>query len=208
MKTVPQTIINNITVLCRWWTAIVHNFDESPWTYTYVHSLTWECISISAEHMRAHEKNERYFCNPHTSGTRKRCPIFRYGQVGEDSFNSCSFHLAPSLQVPVSVPVPEELAAPPSSRKRARTIVTKLESFTDRSYVQAELLFAKPLPLLFSFACNSSHSSSWPRFVKVCVSTFIVRHDTEIYSYSLAIPSYFFSIALCNFRLSFSLSFF
>lgn len=102
-------------------------------------------------------------------------------------------------------PYPEELVAPPSSRKRARTIVTKLESFTDRSHVQAELL--SPLLLSFSF-CNSSHSSSWPRFVKVYVSTFIVQHDTEIYSNSLAILSYFFSIALCNFRFSFSLSFF
>lgn len=139
------------------------------------------------------EKSERYFCNPPTSGTRKRCPIFRYGQVGGDSFNSRSFHLAPSSQVSVSVPVSATFSV---SRGTSSTAFTRRnprerslpepESFADRSHVH-RLNYSPPtLSPFFSFACNPSHSSSWLRFVKVCVSTFIVRHDTEIYPYSLS----------------------
>lgn len=112
-------------------------------------------------------------------------------------------------------PYPVELAASPSPRKRARAIVTEPESFAriDPTCTGWITFRQSSPPLLFSFACNPSHSSSWPRFVKVCVSTFIVRHDTEIYSYSL-LPNRRTSsvpLALRNFRLlvsAFSLSLF
>jgi len=125
-----------------------------------MNSWTWERISNDAEYMRAREKSERYFCNPHTSGTRKRRPIFRYGQVGEDSFNSCSFHLAGSRfrsrsRVCNVFRIPRKVV-PPSPKKRARTIVTKPESFADRSRVNCSLPtvfppFILPRPQSLSF---------------------------------------------------------
>lgn len=143
--------------------------------------------------MRA--KSERYFCNPHTSGTRKRRPIFRYGQVGEDSFNSCSFHLASSLQVPVSVSVPVPVTFSRIPRKTSSTTIAE-ENAREQSLPSQKVSRIDPTCrlncppptlsplLLFSFARNLSRSSSRPRFVKVCVPTFVVRHDTQyIYSY-------------------------
>lgn len=127
----------------------------------YVHYLTCERISIDTKHMRAREKRERYFCNPHTSGTRKRRPIFRYGQVGGDSFNSCSFHLAPSLQVPVCVPVPVS-ATFSVSRGTGSSIFAEETRASDRYQARkfrgsipraGWTTLCQPLsPLLFSFA--------------------------------------------------------
>lgn len=130
---------------------------ESPWLHAilHVHLCIVRLYFDRRWNICVRAKSERYFCNPHTSGTRKRRPIFRYGQVGEDSFNSCSFHLAPSLQVLVSVSVPVLVTfsrIPRNQqhhhlrrRKRARAIVTEPESFADRSHMQAELLSSNSL---------------------------------------------------------------
>lgn len=147
--------------------------------------------------------------NPHTSGTRKRSEqvVQFFGTVKrareerkrereKESRRGLQFLLALSRTlIARSDPAPF-LVAPRSQRhlhrRNARAIITRPESFADRSRVRAQTTFSlsfplfplslvlrpftkpSPIPCTFApFARNLSHSSSSPRFVKSYAPTFI-----------------------------------